>query len=155
MSKKDMYDNDRPIKATRFDYLVKRAELALAEEFYLEASWLCYAIIEERIRSVIVKLNGTVKSNWKIFDCITEIEKKRPSDTILNELFPKDFTDKINAWRSKRNSLMHDLVESESNQVEFKDAAQEGREIVREIKKAVRLLKARLKVDGRLASPTS
>lgn len=144
------YDENRPHKAIRFDYLVKRTDLAITEEFYLEASWICYAIIEDRMRSIIVKLNGSVKNRWKIYDCTTEIYKLKESDETIKKYFSDELLFKINDWREKRNNLMHELVEGTSQDIEFKDIAVEGRNILRELKDKVRKFKKALIKENRL-----
>ena len=141
----------RPIKAERFDYLVQRSDLAIREEFYLEASWICYAIIEDRIRSVFIKLDGEVKKNDKIYHCIKNINARRNAHPILDEYFPTDLLDRIDNWRIDRNNLMHELVDSESESIEFKGIAIAGRALVKELKGNVRKFKTKLKKEGLLA----
>jgi hypothetical protein len=52
-------------KDFKYGTLIKRIDVALQEEFYLEASWIAYAILEDQLVSALDESGGAVNHKGK------------------------------------------------------------------------------------------
>ncbi len=91
--------------------LVEKSRNALKEGFYLEAVFLIHVIIEERLRSTLLKVNPNLGGRNKIPGCIKKIKQYK---TERSHLFHLHFSDsllkEIQIWKkSKRDKLIHDI----------------------------------------------
>ena len=107
-----------------------RLNKALKEHFYLEAIFIEYAILEDRLEAVLrhagcwhpkegrhVSIDAKTK---KVADLARE--KKNPA----HRYFPPELTDGILAWKEKRNTLIHALLKQEIHSEDLLAAAEEG-----------------------------
>lgn len=121
-----------------------RLSRALANEFYLEAIFIEYAILEDRTQSLLE--HG---GHWSA--CKKKCGKKpgihaklnfiqnlaaNPSHP-LNKYFADDLTDKLLAWKDKRNPLIHALLKQKLGPDDLKNVATEGSELVKELRNRV------------------
>ncbi|MGJ8596776.1 hypothetical protein [Sulfitobacter sp.] len=140
--------NKRPL----FEVFHERMSSAIERKFYFEASWYAYAILEDRLLSMLrqsggVGRNGTTTAIRMLGPKLGELKNRSTTDKLLKENFPET---KIDAWKDKRNSLMHAMAEGTRTQTEIdKEAyllATQGRDLVKEVSAAaMRLKKHRLK----------
>lgn len=104
--------------AEMHDQFLEHLESAMKKKQYIEASWLCYAIFEQRTERIIKKHNLKCPKGRRVKD-----EKPMGIATKLSCLkklcklkyFPHaKFDDKllgeINTWYKQRNNLIHGLV---------------------------------------------
>ena len=98
-------------KGQNISALIDKSKLARKENFYLESIFLSHAIIEERLRSVLLKIKSDLGSRNKIPSCIKKLKSKIKTQEYLFHLyFDKTFLDKILDWKkSSRDRLMHEL----------------------------------------------
>lgn len=121
-------------KGNRFESLIGKADLALENEFYLEAISICYAIIEERLRSVLIKThNPTLGKKHKVDSCLKKIKAVKKTDALLAKYFTPDLLKKIDDWKEERNDVMHELAEEGINFPKIVTCATEGRELLAEL----------------------
>ena len=129
-------------KVKRYEFLVQRADKSLAAGFYVEATAIIYSLLEERTYSLMKKLGLPYKEkNHKLFHCIEFINDAiqdhtipyAPSVTVVDihkllksELIESDLLKKINAWRSERNDIMHDLAKQNINYESLQSIAENG-----------------------------
>lgn len=112
---------------------------------YVEATWLCYAIFEQRINRLIEKhLHKCPKEPKKKgkpaaistrIKCIKKLIEKGYGG--YGQLDKKEF-ERIESWCDRRNKLTHGLVSLEKYQKydrEFKALAQQGYPLVKELYK--------------------
>jgi N12 class adenine-specific DNA methylase len=126
--------------------LKTKLKIALQQEFYLEALLLEYAIMEDRLTSIL-RHSGIsyLQSNGE------EIGIKKKLDKISNAIRSKrlpiyrkvqqELIDEIMAWKSTRNDLVHKSCQRMFNNVEVKECAIAGNELVRRLTNASRTVK--------------
>ena len=122
-------------KQKKYIDMNERLSLALKNEFYYEAIFIEYAILEDRTKSMLrhakfsestcdEKLNeklNTIKNSAKFHD---EYVRKH----ITNELLSN-----IHNWKNARNKLNHELAECEYSNDYIKKIALDGSKISKKI----------------------
>lgn len=100
------------------DSFLERLEKAMEEEQFVEASWLCYAIFEQRIARIISKHvskcpKGRRGENEKPVGIATKIlclKKLSKLQYGPYQVFDRELLNNIDKWCKNRNSLIHGLV---------------------------------------------
>ena len=115
-------------KKYKYAQLMTKLKKATYNEYYYEAIFIEYAILEERTRSMLehakvfkdidkctlnVKLNK-LKSN-KIFQ-----------DKYIQKHLTKELLDEIYDWKNQRNKLMHDIIKTDYDNEKVKTLALNG-----------------------------
>lgn len=119
------------------DDILDRLNTAMSNEQYVEVSWLCYAIFEQRITRIIKKHvakcpKGKRGKNEKPISISTRIlclKKLCKQKYGAYSDFDKDLLEKIGCWCKQRNTLIHGLVSLEHYKKydeEFKKLAESG-----------------------------
>ncbi len=104
-------------KTALYHEVLDRIQHAINESFFCEACWLQYAIIEDRVNSVIrhahpKKGAEAVKSMRGLDTKIEHITKRiHGQDEGCRTTVNKDLIKRLTKWKNKRNALMHDLVD--------------------------------------------
>lgn len=118
-----------------FNYKVfmKRLSDSLYLGYYIESITLEYAIMEDRLMSVLKHSNNFSESNHntlhKKIIALKAMNKKENS--ISKEYISNDILDLINAWKIKRNKMVHNLMNNQFDFEEIKEMAIIGQEIVK------------------------
>jgi len=121
-------------KGTRFEALISKADIALENEFYLEAISICYAIIEERLRSVLIKTYGRkLGEKHKVDSCLKRIKRENKTNSILSKYFTHTLLTKVDQWKDDRNEIMHQLAEKGIEFSKIVTCAETGRELLAEL----------------------
>lgn len=114
-----------------------RLNRALKNEFYLEAIFIEYAILEDRTESVL-RHAGLWEAYMKgkkipaIGTKLTFIKNKAALKSCsLHSYFSDDLLEKLRSWKDKRNPLIHDLLNQKLGADQLKDLALEGDRLVR------------------------
>ena len=120
----------------QFDRLNK----ALKNEFYLEAIFIEYAILEDRTESVLhhaglwdAYMKGKKMAN--IGTKLTFIKNKAGiKSCTLHPYFNDDLMEQLKLWKNKRNPLIHDLLNQKLGDEDLKNLAIEGNQLVRTLR---------------------
>lgn len=118
---------------------------AMQAENYVEATWLCYSIFEQRITRLIEKhisfcprkkkTKGVPASITTRISCLKKLVLSKYGGY---EFFDKNILIEIEKWCNKRNDLVHGLVSIEHYKKydsEFKDLAINGKPLVEKLYK--------------------
>ena len=124
-------------KYTNYKEQFGRLNRALKNEFYLEAIFIEYAILEDRTESVLhhaglwdAYMKGKKMAN--IGTKLTFIKNKaNVKSCSLHPYFRDDLLDQLRDWKNKRNPLIHDLLNQKMGPDDLKDLAMEGSRLVR------------------------
>ena len=129
-----------------YSVLKTKLKIALQQEFYLEALLLEYAIVEDRLSSILRSSNLVYLKNDG-----TEIFIKQKTKKIRNaheckrfpiyKKVPMELMDEIEDWLSVRNDLVHKSCTRVYNSEEVADCATVGNDLVRRISNTARNLK--------------
>lgn len=120
--------------------LISRVDIALENKFYLEASWIEYSIIEDRLISVIAKIDNRNPGNgFKVDKCLKRLKYLRDNEnnTLIVKHFSTVLLDNIRTWKNNRNSTMHDLAKKHITEKRIENLATEGKLLMRELNASV------------------
>lgn len=117
----------------------KRLDKALTNQFYLEAIFIVYAIIEDRTASILRYEENSIKprnengyvsieSKLKKISKIAENKKSLP-----HKYFSDDLIEQITAWKEQRNVIIHRLMREVLTTEELERLAVEGKTLARQI----------------------
>lgn len=145
MKERDSYEVRLEMAHMHDDFL-NRLEDAMTKEQYVEASWLCYAIFEQRIERIICKhISKCPKGRRGKDDKPVGIATKILCLKKLTKLkygpyknFSRELLNKMDDWCKMRNTLIHGLVSLEHYRrydKEFKSLATSGYPLVHELYK--------------------
>ena len=134
--------NRKTKKGKNIKLLISKATLAQKEGFYLETIFLCHSIIEERLRSTILKTDIKFGNRNKIPGCIKRFKKNIKQENYLFEkFFTQEILNKIKTWKkSKRDNLIHELEKNYdiiNNETELEEIAESGMNLMKELSSAV------------------
>ena len=133
--------SDKVQKYENYKEQFKRLNKAMNNQFYLEAIFISFAIIEDRTESVLrhagkwdayLKRRGRyqVTLDSKINYISTFAREKK---SLLNKYFGDGILDEIIEWKDERNKLMHALMKQALTTEELNNTAVEGKRLARVI----------------------
>lgn len=111
-----------------------RLKKALNSEFYLEAIFIEYAIIEDRTRAILVhagKYEAYLKKRGRYQENLNSKIKyiqafAAEKETLLNKFFGDELLTDILDWKEKRNQLIHALLNHTLTTEELAKMAEKG-----------------------------
>ena len=113
-----------------------RLKKAMNNDFYLEAVFIEYAIMEDRTESILRYEGNTINSDGfvSIDRKITKIEKIAENKKgLARKYFTIEFMEQIRTLKNKRNGLIHALIKKNTTTQELIDLAEEGKLITKEL----------------------
>ena len=125
-------------KYEKYKNLMGKLEKAKKNEFYYEAIFIEYAIIEDITESLLshAKLK-TTDSNEKEYSLNIKLKKIKGSEKFNQRYIKKhisnDLIENIFNWKNKRNKLIHSLISCKYSDEEIKNIALEGYYIVKKL----------------------
>jgi len=90
-----------------------RIETAIAEEQHLQASWYAYAVLEDRLRSLLRPSGGEGKSRGvgapikMLGPKLKELNRRAAADKLLDDYFQYA---RLEQWKHDRNNLTHAMA---------------------------------------------
>ena len=139
-------------KRSLYENFIERIDRHVASGNFFEASWYVYAVLEDRLISMLQNSGGSTQSNGNpirmLGPKLSILKTRAASDALLDANFPHDA---IFDWKERRNDLMHAMAEGSMDIDQIDEAAKslanEGQELVRTVSAgAMRLKKHRSKV---------
>lgn len=137
MSKKELYEG-----------LIKHMHNAMEEGFFLEASWLAYAILEDRTKRILEVSGARLGNKEKLVEKAKRLRKLAEDSEVLavylnDDVAPKlsdqdkkagkplpiALLDRLDPWRIKRNALVHKVADGT---IEYEDAAEQVEQLASE-----------------------
>ena len=143
MNKKESLETRKKM-AVMHDAMIDKLDMAMKKKRYVEASWICYAIFEQRITRMIMKhLSKCPRQNRSEkhkdvgirtrIDCIIKLTKQGYGAyaCVDGSVFKK-----LKLWCKRRNDLVHallDISRYKKYDMEFKKLAEDGYALVPKI----------------------
>ncbi|MBQ3431636.1 MAG: hypothetical protein IJG23_02510 [Clostridia bacterium] len=126
------------VKYENYKEQSKRLEKALKYHFYVEALAIEYAIIEDRIESVLKHSGFAILDKkgrpYPIQYNINRLKTGAYFNTeYMRKKIPVDLIDKIETWKNSRNKVIHALMKRTFESGEFERLAMEGNELRKQI----------------------
>ena len=145
--------SDKISKFKSYQQLLKRLEEAIDAGFFLEASWIAQAVIEDRVCSALLKTGGLPQDkNGKSLPMLGSkleiLARRMDEDPILRSCLEKDeILRRVVCWKNKRNPLMHSMASEAKSwstlEQEAAAVAKEGKDIAWLLASAVSRLRKR------------
>jgi hypothetical protein len=145
MDVKEFITADNAQKHENYREQFNRLKRALASEFYLEAIFIEYTIIEDRTESIlrhagmwdacVKKQRGRFLTIEKKIEYIKEIAREKKS--IAHKYFSDTLMDEILQWKEERNRLIHALLKQTLTTEEVSEIAHTGERLTKEIRTRV------------------
>ncbi len=125
---------DKMEKRAKYAELMVNLKKAISNRYYYEAIFIEYAILEDRTESMIrhagIKFrDGVIVTLDLKLKVIRSNAKFR--DYYVKQHIKRDMIEGIMRWKSKRNRLIHDLVNTRYRNKEIEVLANDGYEIVK------------------------
>ena len=118
-------------KRDQYAILMSKLKKATYNEFYYEAIFIEYAIIEDRTDSLLRHANIKNITNkgysLKLNEKLNKIKSRKEfEDKYIRKHISKEFIEDINSWKSERDKLIHALVKNEYDYDALKTIALHG-----------------------------
>ena len=120
-------------KNLKYQSLHEILSRAMKNEFYYEAIFIEYAIIEDRTDSILRHANIRIK-NPTLNNKINTIKHSHIfKDEYIKKHLNFELLDSVKSWKNKRNDLIHDLVNISYINADIKEIAIEVQIIVKKL----------------------
>lgn len=127
--------SDNMQKYENYRIQMGRLNKALTNQFYLEAIFIEYAMMEDRLESI---LRHSGKWNPKP-DTFVSLDSKRKKvaklaeekKSLAHKYFPPELTDSIENWKNERNRMIHALMKQSLHTGDLRAIAEDGHSIVK------------------------
>lgn len=121
---------DNMQKYANYKTQMGRLKKALSYQFYLEAIFIEYAILEDRLESVL-RHGGNWNPKPGIFPSLDTKRKKiaklaEEKKNPIGKYFSADLTDSIEAWKNERNRIIHALMKQSLHTGDLRKIAIDG-----------------------------
>ena len=133
----DQPDNQQ--KYENYRVQSRRLSSALRSGFYLEAVFIEYAIIEDRLESALTHAGafnpnrqGSITSKLKKLEQLCGNKRG-----LARRYFSAELLAVIRAWKDRRNPLVHELMKQRATTADFESVAREGEALVKTLKSKV------------------
>lgn len=118
-------------KRNKYANLMGKLKKATNNEYYYEAIFIEYAILEDRTESMLkharIKYKDNKDRSFKISKKLNMLkDRKEFQDKYIKKHMNNDLLEKIYNWKNKRDKLMHDIVNLEYENEDIKNIALEG-----------------------------
>ena len=114
-----------------------RLKKALSNGFYLEAIFIEYAIMEDRLESALRhgKLWNPKPDQFVSLDkkCKNVAKMAESKKNLASQYFSKELTDSVFAWKEDRNKLIHALLKQSLHTEDLRAVAEKGEVIVKQL----------------------
>lgn len=124
---------DKYKKNEKYKDLMEKLNKSIKNEFFYEAIFIEYAILEDRTESLLrhAKIN---EKNSTITLKINKIKTNKIfKDKYINKHLSIELLDKIIKWKNKRNELIHDLIKTKYTNNQIESIVLEGYEIIKKV----------------------
>ena len=116
----------------------KRLNRAMKEQFYLEAIFISYAILEDRTESILRYEGNDIKPKGNRKPGIAQKLNKiktiaREKKSLPNRYFSGELIDRILEWKDNRDRMIHALLKQQLSTEELVQIAEEGKSVTREL----------------------
>ena len=136
-------------KNNHYKELMSRMNNAHDKEYYLEACWFAYTVLEDRLLSALRQSGGPTYANHRPIRMLgkkmQEIKQRKRNDNLLAAYFDDPLMDRIHNWKEDRNDLTHAMGDGTKSMAEVDKAAYllsaNAKKLVKDVCAAARRLK--------------
>lgn len=128
---------DNMQKYANYKEQMGRLKKALSHQFYLEALFIEYAILEDRLESVLRhsgKWNPKPDQHISIDRKITLVAKlAEEKKGLAKRYFAVELTESLKMWKEDRNRLIHALMKQSLHTEDLRKLSENGAELVKQL----------------------
>ena len=128
---------------------MKRLKMALEHKFYLEAIFIEYAVLEDRLESALRhsgKWDPKPDQHTSIDRKVKLLEKQaEEKKSLAKKYFQQELLQSILDWKERRNSLIHALMKQSLHTEDLAELASNGLVLLKQTSNKVRLFNEALK----------
>lgn len=131
------------LKYENYKEQMKRLKAAMTNQFYLEAIFIEYAILEDRLESALrhsgkwhPKPDQHTSIDRKVRLLMAQAEEKK---SLAQKYFQPELMQEILDWKNRRNPLMHSLMKQQLHTEDLAGLATEGLVLVKQVSNEVSL----------------
>ena len=125
---------DNQQKYENYKEQTTRLKKAINSCFYLEAIFIEYAIIEDRLESAL-RHSGVKMGDGKFATLNSKLKKveniAREKKSVAHRYFKTELIERVEKWKEERNRLIHALMKQALTTERLKNLAEEGQNIVK------------------------
>ena len=115
-----------------------RLKKALDYQFYLEAIFIEYAILEDRLESVLMhsgKWNPKPNTFYSLDSKLRKVTKlAEEKSSLIRKYFPIELTDGIEEWKKDRNQIIHALMKKSLHTEDLRRIALQGETLIKAVR---------------------
>ena len=128
---------DNQQKYENYRVQMGRLKSALRGHFYLEAIFIEYAIMEDRLEAILRHAGRWHPKEGSFVSIDTKVKKvadiAREKKSPAHRCFPPELTDGILDWKGKRNQLIHALLKQSLHSEDLLEVAEEGERLTKQL----------------------
>ncbi|MFM5216989.1 hypothetical protein ACEUAM_06360 [Aeromonas hydrophila] len=125
-----------------------RVKESIDNDFHLEATWIIYSLIENRLKSLSIEKLGLALIRDNVESTILALREELKINTMLSIELSTELLDNIDAWRKERNNVIHFLTQERIDKTELSKISLKGEVILREIAAVNMRVKKRLRTKA-------
>ncbi len=132
-------ETDNLQKRDNYAEQMRRLSRALRNNFYLEAVFIEYAIIEDRLESVLRHASAFNPNRQKTITAkLNKLEKLcEERSELACRYFSPELIASLRSWKERRNPLIHDLLNRKLSTDGLEEFALEGEQLAKTLKSRV------------------
>lgn len=140
-------------KGASYRQLFSRLSEAIERGFHLEASWIAYAILEDRAISALKRTGGLPTNRGgrplqMLGPKLIKLRQRLETDPLLNgAMLQGAMLERVENWKEERNTFMHSMAEESRSWSELSEGAErlsrDGERVARDFSDAVTRLRKR------------
>ena len=135
-----------------------RLKKAIEAKFFLEAVFIEYAVMEDRLTSILIHAGHwtsppdehiSINKKLNFIDKLRENKNNR----LIHKYFTAEFIVEIDEWKEKRNPYIHSLLKQKIKTADLEEFALQGQEIVKKLNSASTSYKRALQKQNEKNTP--
>lgn len=133
-------------KYSNYKIQMGRLKKAMAYGFYIEAIAIEYAVMEDRLESVL-RHEGVFnpEKHGTLARKLSRVrDLRRRKNSLENKYISEELLDSIGLWKEKRNAIIHALLKQNYSLDSIRDIAEEGRDIIKQLTSKITSIRRKL-----------
>ena len=123
-------------KRDRYAMLMTKLDASILNEFYYEAIFIEYAILEDRTESILKHAGISYRDSrgygFKLVEKLKMIKSRREfQNDYIKTNISRDLIEDVITWKRQRDKLIHDLINSKYDNAGIKEIAIRGQKIIK------------------------
>lgn len=136
-------------KGITFKKYFSRVNEAIDNDFHLEATWIIYSLLEDRLKSLSIKKLGLSLDRDNVESTIIALKNEIKVNPMLSRELSFELLESLDKWRKERNNVFHFLTQERIGEAKLRLISLNGEALLRQIASANMRVKKRLKAEAK------